>query len=29
MSNFVGVYAFDIPDKKYELKWFNPIEKKK
>lgn len=28
MSNFVGVYAFDIPDKKYELKWFNPIEKK-
>lgn len=26
--NFVGVYAFDMPDKKFELKWFNSIEKK-
>tara|TARA_R110000822_G_scaffold240053_1_gene369674 strand:- start:248 stop:811 length:564 start_codon:yes stop_codon:yes gene_type:complete len=28
MANFIGIYAFDIPDKKFEFKWFNPIEKK-
>ena len=28
MSNFIGIYAFDLLDKKFELKWFNAIEKK-
>jgi len=27
-SNFTGIYAFDLPDDKYELKWFNAVEKR-
>jgi hypothetical protein len=27
-SNFTGIYAFDIPDDKWELKWFNAVEKR-
>ena len=27
-ANFIGIYAFDIPDNKFEFKWFNAIEKK-